>query len=265
MILLVFFTNVGSAGNFKPTPGADASEGFLTIITIVVGFFATAGAAGVDFGMGNRNAKDVQLGGVVGIMLAILVAGGLPLIAIAGAHAANPTMTSFSFDSVISAQGGALAKSMFILFAIASFAPACFSTFIAANSIGTMFPKTNKVVMVSIGGVIAIILAATGWALNLVGVFSIIGASFGPICGAMVADYLLSGKKWAGPRKGINMAGYISWAIGFVVAILPTINAEKFGFISPAPVIAFFIGFVVYAVLAKAGLQPPTVEMTQNK
>jgi cytosine permease len=174
-------------------------------------------------------------------------------------------MTSFSFDSVISAQGGALAKSMFILFAIASFAPACFSTFIAANSIGTMFPKANKVVAVSIGGIVAIILAATGWALNLVWVFSIIGASFGPICGAMVADYLLSGRKWAGPRKGINLAGYISWAIGFVVAILPTINAEKFGFISPAPVIAFFIGLVVYAVLAKAGLQPAAVEMPQNK
>ena len=265
MILLVFFTNVGSAGNFKPTPGADASEGFLMIITIVVGFFATAGAAGVDFGMGNRNSKDVQLGGVVGIMLAILVAGGLPLVAIAGAHAANPAMKGFTFDAVISAQGGLLAKSMFILFAIASFAPACFSSFIAANSIGTMFPKANKVVMVSIGGVIAIILAATGKALNLVGVFSIIGASFGPICGAMVADYFLSGEKWAGPRKGVNLAGYISWAIGFVVAILPTINAEKFGFISPAPVIAFFIGLVVYALLAKAGLQPPVVEMTQNK
>jgi cytosine permease len=267
MILVVFFTNVGSAGNFKPTPGADASEGFLTIITIVVGFFATAGAAGVDFGMGNRNSKDVQLGGVVGIMLAILVAGGLPLIAVAGAHAANPTMTSFSFDSVISAQGGALAKSMFILFAIASFAPACFSTFIAANSIGTMFPKANKVVMVSIGGIVAIILAATGWALQIVEMFKIIGASFGPICGAMVADYFLSGRKWAGPRKGINWAGYISWAVGFIVAILPSawVGGEKFAFISPAPVIAFFIGFVLYAVLAKAGLQPPTVEMPQNK
>lgn len=265
MILIVFFTNVGSAGNFKPALGADASEGFLEIIAVVVGFFATAGAVGVDFGMGNRNAKDVQLGGVVGIMLAILVAGGLPLIAVAGAHGKNPAMQSYLFDDVISQQGGFLAKIMFILFAVASFAPACFSSFIAANSIGTMFPKANKVVAVSIGAVVAIILAATGWALQIVLMFKIIGASFGPICGAMVADYFLSGKKWAGPRKGINMAGYISWAIGFVVAILPMIKPEKFGIISPAPVIAFFIGFVVYAVLAKAGLQPATVEMTQNK
>ena len=262
MILIVFFMNVGSAGDYKvPEGSSEPLVGFLTIIAIVVGFFATAGAAGVDFGMGNRNEKDVKLGGLVGIALAIIFTGALPLIAIAGAHGADPKPESFTFDAVISSQGGILASSMFILFAIASFAPACFSSFIAANSIGTMFPKTNKLAMVLIGAAISIVLAASGKALNLIGVFSIIGASFGPICGSMAADYLLSGCKWAGPRKGINLAGYIAWAVGFVVEILPTINSEKFGFINPAPVIAFVIGFVLYVVLAKAGLEPPTVEM----
>ena len=64
---------------------------------------------------------------------------------------------------------------------------------------------------------VAAILAITGVAANLVGLFTIIGASFGPIIGAMVADYLLSGKKWAGPRSGINFAGYGAWAVGFVI------------------------------------------------
>jgi cytosine permease len=128
-----------------------------------------------------------------------------------------------------------------------------------------MFPKANKAVMVSIGAVVAVFLAVMGWALNLVGVFNIIGASFGPICGSMVADYLLSGRKWAGPRKGINWAGYIAWAVGFIVAILPMVAKETFSFITPAPVIAFVIGFVLYAVLAKAGLQPPVVEMPATK
>jgi cytosine permease len=230
---------------------------------MVVGFFATAGAAGVDFGMGNRDAKDVKFGGLVGIALAIIVAGGLPLIAIAGAHGANPELSSFVFDAVIRAQGGFLSKAMFGLFAIASFAPACFCSFIAANSITTMFPKANKAGIVLAGAVVAIILAATGWAFNLAQVFGIIGASFGPICGSMVADYLLSGREWAGPRKGINWAGYIAWAVGFVVAILPTVGGEKFAFISPAPVIAFVIGFVLYALLAKAGLEPEVVAMEQ--
>ena len=262
MILFVFFTNAGSAGDFTVPEGANPAMGFLTMIAIVVGFFATAGAAGVDLGMGSRDEKDVQFGGLVGIALAIIVAGGLPLIAVAGAHGANPGMTSFDFDAVISQQGGFLARSMFILFAIASFAPICFSSFIAANSIGTMFPKANKMGMVLIGAVAAIILAVTGVALNLVGVFQIIGASFGPVCGSMAADYLLSGRKWAGPRKGINWAGYIAWAVGFVVAILPMVGGERFSFITPAPVIAFVIGFVLYAALAKAGLEPEVVPMS---
>jgi cytosine permease len=266
MILIVFLTNIGSASSYTPPAGGNAMTGFLTMIAIVVGFFATAGAAGVDFGMGNRDKKDVQFGGLVGIALAILVTGGLPLIAVAGAHAKDPTMTSFTFDAVIRQQGGFLSKIMFILFAVASFAPACFSSFIAANSIGTMFPKANKAMAVSIGGVVAIILAATGWALQIVEMFKIIGASFGPICGAMVADYLLSGCKWAGPRRGVNWAGYISWAVGFIVAILPSawVGGEKFAYINPAPVIAFVIGFVLYAILAKIGLQPPTTELTQS-
>jgi cytosine permease len=125
-----------------------------------------------------------------------------------------------------------------------------------------MFPKANKMGMVLAGAVISIVLAVTGVALNLIGVFSIIGASFGPICGSMVADYLLSGCKWSGPRKGINWAGYLAWAAGFIVAVLPIINPVTFGFISPAPVIAFVIGFVVYAAFAKAGLEPEVVEMS---
>ena len=263
MILIVFFTNVGSAGDYSPPEGGRPLIGFLAIIGMVVGFFATAGAAGVDFGMGNRNKKDVQLGGLVGIALAIIIAGGLPLIAIAGAHAGDSPPENFLFDSVIKAQGGFLATIMFALFAIASFAPACFCSFIAGNSIGTMFPKLNKTVMVVIGAIISIFLAVKGWAFNLGSVFNLIGAAFGPICGSMAADYLLSGCKWSGPRKGINWAGYIAWAAGFVVAILPNdlVAPETFGFIMPAPVIAFVIGFVLYIILVKAGLQPPVVEM----
>ena len=262
MILIVFFANVGTASQYKPPEGGQPLTGFLTMIAIVVGFFATAGAAGVDFGMGNRNEKDVRMGGLVGIALAIIVAGGLPLIAIAGAHGADSALTSYTFDAVIGKQAGG--KLMFALFAIASFAPACFCSFIAGNSIGTMFPKVNKAMMVSVGAAVSVILAVTGKALNLVNVFQIIGASFGPICGAMAADYLLSGCKWAGPRKGINWAGYVSWAVGFLVAILPMVKPDLSvsKYINPAPVIAFVIGFVLYAVLAKAGLEPPTVELS---
>jgi len=261
MILYVFFANVGSAGSYAPAEGARPMIGFLGLIGMVVGFFATAGAAGVDFGMGNRNSKDIQFGGLAGIALAIVIAGGLPLIAAAGAHGAKPDLEGYTFDVVIGQQAGA--KLMFLLFAVASFAPACFCSFIAGNSIGTMFPKLSKTVLVVIGAIASLILAVKGWAFNLGSVFGLIGASFGPICGSMAADYILSGMKWAGPRKGINWAGYIAWAVGFVVAILPNdmVGGERFSFITPAPVIAFVIGFVLYIVLAKAGLEPPAIEM----
>jgi cytosine permease len=115
-----------------------------------------------------------------------------------------------------------------------------------------------------VGAVIAAILAITGAAANLVSLFTIIGASFGPICGAMVADYWLSGKKWAGPRAGVNIAGYAAWAVGFIIGILPflPISDQAKSYLQPAAVYSFFAGFIVYVVLAKAGLQPATVPVT---
>ena len=83
----------------------------------------------------------------------------------------------------------------------------------------------------------------------------------GPICGAMVADYWLSGKKWAGPREGVNIAGYGAWAVGFVIGILPflPISEETKVYLQPAAVYSFIAGFIVYVILAKAGLQSKVV------
>ncbi len=109
---------------------------------------------------------------------------------------------------------------------------------------------------------VAIILAITGEAADLIGFFSIVGASFGPICGAMAADYLLSGRKWAGPREGINWAGYGAWAVGFLVGIVPFLDLPESikEWSQPAVVYSFVAGFVMYIVLAKSGLQPDVVD-----
>ena len=94
-----------------------------------------------------------------------------------------------------------------------------------------------------IGAAVSIILAVTGFAGKAIIVFQIIGASFGPICGAMLVDYMLAGKKWAGPRAGFNPAGWISWALGFIVGLLPIIKVYD---VPAAPVAAFIVGAVVY-------------------
>jgi len=231
------------------------------LCTYVIGFFATAGAAGTDFGMNNRDKKDVQLGGLVGITLATLFAGGLALLVVAGAHGAGKAaggevQATALLNSIVGDKMGAVC--MYLL-AIAAFPPACFSSFIAANSFKTTLPKVPPLISCGIGTVIAVVLAITGLAGNAIGVFKIIGASFGPICGAMAADYLLSGKKWAGPRAGFNMAGWISWAVGFAVGLdkIPGLVGK----VPCPPLVAFVIGFVVYALLAKMGLEPEVVPM----
>ncbi len=171
----------------------------------------------------------------------------------------------FHYDSAI-AQTGSFAAIAFLFFAVASIAPMCFSSFIAGNSLSTMIPGVGRTTSTMVGAVIAAILAITGVAANLVSLFTIIGASFGPICGAMVADYWLSGKKWAGPREGINFAGYGAWAVGFIIGILPFLPVSESikPYIQPAAVYSFIAGFVVYVILAKAGLQPRPATGLQN-
>ena len=257
MLLVVFFQTSGGIGSYQVAPAQENSFGaFTTMIAIVIGFFATAGAAGTDFGMNARNEGDVRWGGLVGITLAVLVAGGLPLMAVAGAHGSGPTM-SWDFGDVVQGIGGPIASAMLFLFAIASIPASCFCAFIAGNSFNTMIPSVPRVSSTMAAGAVGVLLAITGVAANLIAFFTIVGASFGPIIGAMVADYLLSDKKWGGPREGVNLAGYIAWAVGFIVGILPldvlpiTLSPEMKSYVQPAVVYSFIVGFVVYIALAR--------------
>jgi len=127
-----------------------------------------------------------------------------------------------------------------------------------------MIPGVPRISSTMAGVTVSIVLAVTGVAENLIGFFTIVGASFGPICGAMAADYLLSGKRWAGPREGVNWAGYLAWALGFLVGILPflPVSDSLKTYAQPAVLYSFVTGFLVYAVLAKAGLQPRTMALS---
>ena len=249
----------------------------LFMSTYVVGFFATAGAAGADFGMNNRDANDVHLGGLAGIVGATAFAGGLSLIIVAGAYgtvdANGMPMISADFQGELNAVtltpsivGPTAAKWMKFLLALSAFAPACVPAFIAANSFKTTMPKFGMTA-VGIGTAASIFLAVSGWAGEVIPVFKVIGASFGPICGAMIADYLLSGRKWAGPRAAFNPAGWISWAVGFILGAIdlvadkvPGLSGIALGVPCP-PMAALIAGFVLYLILAKAGLESKKLEM----
>ena len=240
--------------------------GILSLIcATVVGFFATAGAAGCDFGSNNKDRTAVIMGGLVGIVLATLFAGGIAIVAIAGAQgvlvdAANPLNPYASLKIIM---GDFLGGLFMFLLALAAFPAACFSTLIASNSFKTTLPKVNPFVSCGIGTAVSCLLIVSTLAGKADAVFAFIGASFGPICGAMMADYLLAGKKWAGPRAGFNPAGWISWAVGFAVGGLPILGILA-NVIPCPPVSAFVVGFVLYYALAKAGMESPKLDMPQR-
>jgi cytosine permease len=169
-----------------------------------------------------------------------------------------------SFELIPAVLGADTAKWVMFLLAVAAFPPACFSAFIAANSFKTTLPDVNPFISVGIGTVVAVILAITGLVAKAISVFVIIGASFGPICGAMLVDYLLSGGTWTGPRKGFNPAGWIAWALGFLAGIMPNLHTwkpETFPDVPAAPVAAFLVGAVVYFLCAKMGLQSQLIPL----
>lgn len=305
VLLILTFSTIGGLGNFdekkfvadvtaaESSSAEDASKDdapadepaevskplaafgvILGMIACIVGFFATAGAAGVDIAMNCKDAKNVQMGGLVGIAVATIFSAGLSLVIVAGYYGGADTIPenlAGNLDPTALMEGGILgtgfAKFLMILLAISSFPAACFSSMIAANSFRTTLPKVNPTISVGVGAAGAAILAVTGWAGDAASVFGLIGASFGPVCGAMLADYLLSGKKWAGPRSGMNWAGWISWLVGFVLgapdlfAMIPGLGFLK-GAIPCPPMAAFLAGFVLYLLLAKIGLESKTLEFS---
>jgi len=290
ILVILLAKTAGTIGSFDPqkfidlhkglspqAPAALSAFGVLAVMmTYVVGFFATAGAAGVDFGLNSRDKNDVQMGGLVGIALAITLTAGISLLIVAGTYGSpelsnaavaaateaaakgNPPSLILQTPGLIPIIMGKSAGMISFLLALAAFPPACFSAFIAANSFKTTLPKVNPFISVGIGTVVSILLAIFGWAGKAIIVFQIIGASFGPICGAMMVDYLLAGGTWPGPRAGFNPAGWIAWLAGFAVGILPILNIYP---VPAAPVAAFLVGTVVYFVCAKLGLQSRVIPL----
>jgi cytosine permease len=289
VLLILLFKTMGTLDGFSvadgrfPRPavfGGGCFSVFHVMITFGVGFFATLGAAGCDFGSGNKNeARSVLGGGGVGVFGSMLFTGAIALLVIAGATGsrhtaivtaaagANPADATF----LAALLGDGFAKVIAVALVISAIPAACVSSFIGANSFKTVFPKINPLVTCGIGTLAAIVLVVTTVAGSAPIVFNVIGASFGPVCGAMMAEYFLSGRKWAGPRVGWNLAGWISWAVGFVVGgITPAVDLinhfggkVSLGFTVPMPpVLAFVVGLVLYFALAS--LRSAPVDMPQR-
>ena len=66
----------------------------------IVGFFATAGAAGVDIASNSRSVEDVHTGGVTGILLPTVLAGWVVMFIIAGAYGGGMVQHAGNYNPV---------------------------------------------------------------------------------------------------------------------------------------------------------------------
>jgi cytosine permease len=84
------------------------------------------------------------------------------------------------------------------------------------------------------------------------------------------ADKAATGGRWAGPRSGFNPAGWFSWLVGFAVGgfnlVAGNISALQpyAGIIPIPPLSAFIVGFVLYVVFAKMGMESATLAMPET-
>ncbi len=160
-----------------------------------------------------------------------------------------------------------LASAMLLLFAIGSMAPACFCSFIIGNSLSTMLasPK-SRIPITVLGAAVGIGIALTGAPRHLESIVGLVGASFGPVIGAMIADYFLNGGRWSGPREGVNWAGYAAWFIGFLVGICNNpvvtnlLGREILPAWHPTGVYSLLVGCIVYIIMARTIGLPARLE-----
>lgn len=241
----------------------------VTMMQLVLGYFATAGVSAADWGAVSRDARDVRLGGLVGIALAAPILAALPLVTIAGAigraqGAEAFTAADFVYHEVLqNAIGGPLGCAMLLVLGLALLGPTCFCPFVYSHRFGALWPRLPRWAWSLIGALVAWPLVAFGVPARLGLVFTGLGAAMAPVAGALTADFQRSRGVWPGPRRGVNLAGLFAWLVGCVVGLIPLAGAilgrpalERF---QPAALYAFVAAFLVYALLARLGLEPPAL------
>jgi hypothetical protein len=241
---------------------------FLLMIGLIFGFFAPAGALAADWGAVNRTERDVRLGGWIGVAFASWTVATLALLTIAGALgqapalARAPSLDDFTFRAaVLSGIGGKLAATIFLVFGLASLAPACYAAYLYGHRFAAVWPGLKRIHWTLLGTGAAWLLIVSGYAGRLETIFVLMGAAFAPLVAAMAADYVRHRGAWPGARRGVNLPGLVAWAVGLAVGLVPILSeavrwdaGTRF---QPSGVFAFLAAFVVYLVLAGLGAESP--------
>ncbi len=258
-----------------------------TMAQLMFGFLAANALASADWGAASNSPRDARLGGLVGVMLAgpivatvglLIVAGALgrPLDAsdpgpAVGAVTGPPTIASARAalartpadappvtlrEVFLRPIGGRIGGTGLLVLSLALLGPACFNPFVIARQFSAIWPAVPRLAWTIAGALLTWPLILTGLARRTELLFGLIGAAAAPVAGAMAADYALRKGRWPGPRRGVNLAGMIAWAVGLGVGLVPYVGFPQ---VQPASMLSFVAAFVVYAILAMVRLEPPAM------
>ena len=296
MLMLLPNLRTFAPTGIDPIDGRYMPEGRGTLLTLlrmvqlIFGFFAMAGVLSADWGKASGSARDVRLGGWVGVVLAPTVVAAIALMTVAGYQ--GKVAPRFATDEVpepgvvrrstsrstISEQepakpptllvrdaikigiGGRMSGAMLLVLGLASLAPAVYASFTYAHRFKEAVGGLSRIAWMLVATVFAWPLMATGLVANLEGVFFVMGAVFAPMAAAYSALASRDKRAWTGPRAGINPSGAIGWACGTVVGLLPLVAPEPVSRLQPAALWAFVTAYVVTRVFASLGWESRRIE-----
>ena len=287
------FAMLGGLRTFAPTgvdplglsiPEARAGvRSMMTVVQLILGFFAMAGVMGADWGAASTSSRDVRAGGWAAVGLAPVVIATISLIAVAGfqgrvspvrvadegptspfdartprtrgstseirtiSTAAPPEAT---FRAVLTdGIGGKVGCGMLMIFGAMALAPAVFAAFVAGNQLHATFPRLSRFHWTLVGIILSWPMTAVGLFDRLEPTFTVMGAVFAPVAACLAAESARHGGVWPGPRRGVNLPGLVGWAAGLFVGLLPMMGGRLRTF-QPATFWAFLAGFAAYWVVA---------------
>ena len=291
LAVVLLLPNIGAfrGGGWDPDSMSDVSHGsrhaVMLVIQMVLGFFAVSALTAPDWGAVCRERRDVRDGGLVGIgfaawiiatlsMLVVLSAAGkfeIRRAAIVGSGnlIVDESPLRYTFHhSVIEGIGGYWACAILLLMGLQSLAPTVF----AAHIVGDRFESFSNGRIKPLAGIL--IAALIAWLLMSVSqlpltwrlepIFTIMGALYAPVLGALASDALRRRMEWPGPTRGWNFVGLAAWGVGVAVGLSPLVldafrNGPRSLSPQPAALFAFLAAFGVHAVLCRLRLEPAVI------
>ncbi|MHC5538651.1 purine-cytosine permease-like transporter [Singulisphaera rosea] len=283
MLAVAVIVTIGGVRDFQPLsidPSTSepvrngAAKAFLMMIQMIFGYFAYAGASAADWGTVTRSQKDVRVGGLVGVAFASTIVATLALLVVAGALGKFPAPSGLSGAAgvgnfsvrvaLLLGVGGNLCGVILLVIGLAALAPSVFACHVLGQRLSAVWSGLSKLQWSLLGAAIAWVFVAIGLPIRLEGLFTIMGALFAPMVGALAGDFVRSRGNWSGIRCGINPAGLIAWVIGVLIGLIPLSaplwrNPDLIERFQPASLFAFIAAFLVYLLLAARGLEPEVV------